>query len=547
MSGPATLVELLDHIAAPDRPADPAFLHRQGGTAVTREAFARRVRSSAGAFTRIGLEPGATIAFGVRQDVAGIAWLLGALRAGLTVVIVNPGLAPDHLVAQCRLAAVDAVVLDGGVAAVARHPVLRAIAARRGLRLPAPSRLARAIWATSASFSLAPRLDRRAGGDGRRPVHPGLPAVVLFTSGTTDRPRGVVHTGASLAATMAMATDAWALGAGDRVLGAGLHLVAPALLAGSPVVLAPARGNDESLSRVTRDAGVTHVSLPLHRALRWAAAGGASPALRSVVLGSAPVRNAALAQLRARLPADVSLTSVYGLTEHLLVARVDAAERLAHDERAGDLVGTPFAGVGVRVAGDGEIWLSGPALARGYLGDGVPGSEAGAARAPAHDSSAPAHDSEAPAAELPTGDVGRLDEAGRLVLLGRRKEMLIRDGVNVYPTLYEAPLAEAAALEAAFLVGVADATGNEAVVLVGVPRSGDDPLAARARVQAVIRGPSSPLDAHARPDAITMVPAVPRAGRSGKPDRAALAGLAAGALTGDRGNTRRDTASRADR
>ena len=526
MSAPGTLTDLLDLVAEPDRPDDPAFLRKDGAVWVTRGAFGARLRASAGAFTRIGLEPGDAIAFGVRQDAAGIAWLLGALRAGLTVVVVDPGLAPEHLVAQCRVAGVRAAVLDGGVAAIARHPVLRAIAAWRGLRLPAAGRLAPTVWATSASFSLVPRLDRRAGGDGRRPVDPSMAAVVLFTSGTSARPRGVVHTGASIAATMSMAAAAFSLDLGDRVLGAGLHLVAPALLAGAPVVL-PGGASDDALARMTRAAGVTHVSLPLHRALRWAAGGGAGPALRSVVLGSSPVRNAGLAELRALLPERVELASVYGLTEHLLVARVGASDRLAHDEREGDLVGTPFPGVGIRIDKAGEVWVSGPALARGYLADGDDAPAAGGTRAAG---GAPAGGSPAPAAELPTGDLGRIDGAGRLVLLGRKKEMLIRDGVNIYPTLYEAPLAAAAQLEAAFLVGVAGPDGDESVVLIGVPRAGDDVDAARARLEALVRGSSSPLDAHARPDAIAMLGSVPRSGRSGKPDRAALAAHAAAAL-----------------
>jgi acyl-CoA synthetase (AMP-forming)/AMP-acid ligase II len=511
----ASLEELIDRVALPDRPGAPAFLAGSGrGAAIDRGAFGERVRAAAGAFVRTGLPVGSAIGFGVRQDATGIAWLLGALRAGLTVVVLDPGLAPEHLVAQCRAAGVKAAVLDGGVAAIARHPILRAFAAWRGLRFPSLRDLAPATWATSASFSFVPRLDRLAGGDGRRPLPPDAPAIILFTSGTTGRPRGVVHTGASLAATMSMAAAAVPLGPDDRVLGAGLHLVAPALLGGAPILLAPSRGAPRALADATRRADLAHVSLPLHRALEWAAAGGAGPSLRRVILGSAPVRNAGLTELAGRLP-GVAITSIYGLTEHMLVASVDAAERLAHDEGHGDLVGRPFPGVTVRVAGDGELWISGPGLARGYLGtDGTDGNGT----------------NDRPATELPTGDLGRLDEQGRVVLLGRRKEMLIRGGTNIYPALYEAPLAAAAGLDAVFLVGVPDAAGNERVVLVGVQGAGVPPAVARQRLVAAAAGRHSPLDDHARPDAIVILAAVPRSGRSAKPDRPAMAAEAARVL-----------------
>ena len=100
-------------------------------------------------------------------------------------------------------------------------------------------------------------------------------ALVLFTSGTTGAPRGVVHSPGSLAATLEQAAALVELGPGDRVLGTGLHLVGPALLAGATVVLPPGRGGTDALARTTREARVTHVSLPLHRATAWAAAGGA--------------------------------------------------------------------------------------------------------------------------------------------------------------------------------------------------------------------------------------------------------------------------------
>ncbi|HEU0244217.1 MAG TPA: class I adenylate-forming enzyme family protein, partial [Candidatus Limnocylindrales bacterium] len=328
------------------------------------------------------------------------------------------------------------------------------------------------------------------------------PALVIFTSGTTDAPRGVVHSPAGLAATLAQAGRLADLGPGDRVLGTGLHLVGPALLAGAGVVLPPARANARALAQVTRATGVTHASLPLHTALDWAVAGGAGAALRTLLLGSAPVRNAALGPLVDLLP-GVRVASVYGLTEHLLVALVEARERLEFDERDGDLVGRPLPGVRVRTDEAGELHVSGPALARGYLGE--PG----------------------PVPALRTGDIGAFDPDGRLVLRGRAKDMLIRRGENIYPSLYEPALADAADLEAAIMVGVERPDGDEAVVLFAVPRRGATAEDARRRLEALTRGARSPLDRHARPDLVIGIPLLPRSGRSAKPDRAALRAMAA--------------------
>ena len=257
------LEDLLDRVVAPaDAPA-PAILDTRGRVVATRGALGARVRSYAGAFAHAGLEAGDPVAFGVRQDADGIAWLLGALRAGIVVVVLDPGVAPSLVAAQCRAAGVRAVVTDGGVATLAGSRVLRSIAARRGVRLPDPATLAPARWATSRVIGIGgpPRLDRLAGDDARRPLPGDAAALVLFTSGTTGAPRGVVHSPAGLATTLEQASALVELGPGDRVLGTGLHLIGPALLAGAAVVLPPGRGASDALARTTRRSR-RHARLP---------------------------------------------------------------------------------------------------------------------------------------------------------------------------------------------------------------------------------------------------------------------------------------------
>ncbi|WP_391961199.1 class I adenylate-forming enzyme family protein [Streptomyces somaliensis] len=125
-----------------------------------------------------------------------------------------------------------------------------------------------------------------------------------------------------------------------------------------------------------------------------------------------------------------------------------------------------------------------------------------------------------------TGDRARLDE-GRIVLEGRRKDMVLRHAENIYPGLYE-PALHIPGVELALLVGVPAGDGDERLVAVVQPGPGVD----RDALRAALDGPLERMGS-ARPDAVVFAD-VPLSGRSLKPDRAATARLAAARLASRR-------------
>ena len=135
--------------------------------------------------------------------------------------------------------------------------------------------------------------------------------AALCTGRTASRPR-------SVAAERFVALPPDAL-----VLGTALHLVVPALLAGARVLIGSPR-DPAGLACSSGRLGITHLSLPPHLALAFARAGGTA---RLLVLGSAPVRNVTLRELVDRMP-GCEIRPVYGMSEYLLVASIDARERL---------------------------------------------------------------------------------------------------------------------------------------------------------------------------------------------------------------------------
>jgi O-succinylbenzoic acid--CoA ligase len=154
--------------------------------------------------------------------------------------------------------------------------------------------------------------------------------------------------------------------------------------------------------------------------------------LRCVLLGGGPA-DAPL--LRRALDAGVPVSQTYGLTE--ATSQVTVSE-------PGDpwTAGPPLPGVSVRVAGDGEIHVEGPVVA----GGGV----------------------------LATGDLGRLDERGRLTVVGRKADTIVSGGENVAPAEVEDVLLAHPAVAEAAVLGRPDPEWGEAVVAKVVLRAGHE-------------------------------------------------------------------------
>jgi acyl-CoA synthetase (AMP-forming)/AMP-acid ligase II len=292
-----------------------------------------------------------------------------------------------------------------------------------------------------------------------------------------------------------------ALGPGDVVYSDLSHQVLAALLGGATVVMPARGGGARRFVADVRRHGVTHTyAVPFEMAevvAELERRGEKLPEhLRCIVLGSAPIHRAFLERLRRVIAERTDVWCVYAMSEMLPVTLVESREKLAF-EGEGDLVGTPVAGAEVSLADDHELLVRGPNLCRRYVG-------------------------QAPITRHRTGDLARIDDRGRVVLLGRKKDMIIRGHHNLYPALYEETFAAIEGVEACALVGIdnADHTDEE-VVLAVQPAEGVDPQRLVARVREALEDGRCDVDVFARPDHVVACE-LPYAGRSMKLDRLSL-------------------------
>lgn len=316
---------------------------------------------------------------------------------------------------------------------------------------------------------------------------------VVETSGSTGAPkrvmlpRSAVLASAAASASRVGGTGRWLLALPAAYV-AGLNVIARSLLAGyDPVVLAAESSFAEAARATVADGTPGFLSLvptQLHRLL-----GTDAEALRlfdTVLLGGGPIDPA----LRRRAESEgVRVVATYGSAE--------TCGGCVYD-------GMPLDGVAVALDRDGRIRIGGPTLFAGYQGD-------------------PALTAEALVdGWFVTSDAGRLDEDGRLRVLGRVDDVIVSGGVNVPGPAVAARLREHPAVEAAEVLGVPDEEwGNRVVAFVVAPAdpSGDGLLAELRDWVADVHPRSWAPARLVRLDAIPLLP-------NGKPDRIALRGLA---------------------
>ncbi len=360
---------------------------------------------------------------------------VGLLEAGVAegdVVALCLPTSPDHVVAYLACAKIGAIC--AGVNPRLTGPERDRVIDRAQPMLTigddqagdGPETLLRALRTTGATPPpLEPDLDR--------------PVAIVFTSGTTGVPKGAVFSGRQIAFITETDTGMRWGGGGAAIGSTSLAHLGPTtklagnLMRGGTTYLVERWHAGPALAmtaehRMTSLAGIpTQIALMLHHP-DFAATDLSS--VRAVVIGGGPATPALIDEIRDQLDAPVAVR--YSCTEAgtgLGTAFTDPPEDAIVS------VGRPHAGIelalrdpdtghDVPMGAVGEVCLRSPAVMVGYWRD--PDATAAAFWADRF---------------VRTGDLGRLDDAGRLRLVGRAKEMYVRGGYNVYPMEVEAVLA----------------------------------------------------------------------------------------------------------
>ncbi|MDM0066462.1 class I adenylate-forming enzyme family protein [Variovorax sp. J31P207] len=330
-------------------------------------------------------------------------------------------------------------------------------------------------------------------------------AAMVYTSGTTGSPKGVMLTHSNMAFVATSARDVRNIGPGDVVYGVlpMAHVVGlstqflGAMSAGAALLLEP-RFTAEGTIRALAEDGVTiftGVPALFARMLEWARQSGTAihaPRLRLITVAGSPLTPSLKAEVEREF--KLPLQNGYGLTE----TSPTIAQTGIGGDRADCSVGPPIPGVDVRIvdaAGDevapgevGELWARGPGVMKGYYKDEA--------------LTATVINSEG---WFNTGDMARCGPDGALFISGRTKELIIRSGFNVYPVEVEQVLNAYPAVVQSAVVG-REVGHNEEVVAFVETRDGF--AIDMSDLRSYLRGQLSP---YKQPTDIRLVKTLPSA------------------------------------
>ncbi|MBA2809135.1 AMP-binding protein [Streptomyces sp. KM273126] len=449
------LVGLLDRPVR-DRPRARALVVTGDRIHLSYRALAALVDDIATRLGSTALRRGDAVGLVCANTAEFVVALLGAARAGLVVAPIDPALPEPQL--SARLEALGAQAVLVGPCAAGAPPVPH-------LRVPAWPLRVHASPAGTATATLDTGV--RAVRDARGAAHElsSHDALVMFTAGTTDRAKMVPLTHANVAASVQGICATYELGPGDATVAVmpffhshGLLAALLASLASGGCVLLPEQGrfSAHTFWDDMRAAAATWftASPAIHEILLNRSAteypGPQAPPLKFVRSCSAPLNPATQRALERTLGAP--LLSAYGMTEATHQA---TSEPLPQQEplKQGS-VGRPT-GVELRVVDqngrpcpigtEGEVWVHGPTVARGYLGN------------PAETAHSFAD------GWLRTGDLGSLDKNGYLTLTGRLKNLINRGGEKISPEHVEDILAGCPGVAEAAVFAIPDATYGQRV------------------------------------------------------------------------------------
>jgi acyl-CoA synthetase (AMP-forming)/AMP-acid ligase II len=468
------------------------------GNERTYGAFVNNVTNFSLLLIKKGVQRGDKVLFLERPSIRAVEIFFAIYRVGAIAVIADPAMGRENFKSRVNFSECKYVVLDPALNFIRYIPGMSSFLRKfyssipdLAIKLPKIIRLPLQIKSSKQTYT-------------ELQIEDDADALIIFTSGTTSEPKGVVHTFGSLKSTLELIQDKINTGNGDIFLTSQLHFSIIALITGATAIIDTSTKFNASkyISNTIRLKPTHTFILPAEGqqiiSLISSSERTLPTTLKCIMFGSAPVLVGFLDHFSKVASANTEILCIYGGTEILPVCMADIREKLAYQGR-GDYLGTPLPGVTINIE-EGEFLVSGPNLCSRYL----------------HEKDTLHHFS--------SGDLGFVTKNGKIVLTGRKKDMIIKDHNNVYPALFEPTISKIKGVKNCAFVGIYSELKNDEEIHLCVEINHEAIQSDAEFIKYLnkeIRSGEHSIDSYAFPDKIHIME-LPLSGRSHKIDKSRL-------------------------
>jgi len=496
----STLVNALVHL----NETNPHFvIIEEGKRAYTVQELYNYALHLAKGMAKKGVKQHSRIVIAMPPSFLFLAYIIACTMNAATIVLIDPEMGRENYLSKLKQINPQFAVLDKRLLLIQEHPIIKFLALKFKGNIPSFPHIKgltyftdNTYWPILKSCHTALEINKL----GKKcevewqVVDEKNDAFIVYTSGTLAIPKGVVHSYESFNASIKALSKAFDFN-GLRI-GASLpHFVFLAIACQATAVIMPSLKSNEKKLTFIKDKQIEVLFGPpsdFKGLVEYCKQSNIilPSTLKYMLLGSAPVLPSFLKQLIEVTDSRTAIFCIYGMTEHLFNAYVDARKKVNHTYRH-DWLGTFVKSIEYKIENDGELLINGPQLFKHYLHLN--------ARADFH----------------ATGDLVMVQD-GQLFLTGRKKNMLIRRNFNIYPELYEQTIMKIKGVNEAVMIGIYDEAVNDEKIILVV-----DGNIEKQKLMRLLSNGEFSIDKEALPDDIIFM-SIPHSGRQSKVNRNVL-------------------------
>lgn len=452
-----------------------------------------------------GVKRGDKIIFLIRPSIESVLYFFALLRVGAVIVLVDPEMGQENFSSRIEFSKADFILQDDILNKIERYsfvkPLLRFFNIWFPDNLPIPNK--NRITIKKLDFILKQKSEMVLN---EEIIQPDEDMIIIFTSGTVTNPKGVVHSYKSLFNALTIISSEISISNTDFLYASQFYFLVIGLMVSSRTYIPKNKRFDPKIFlNISSKFGITSAFLlPYEGELIYKYCMDNKitipKSFKTILFGSAPVTKGFLSRFSHICNTLMKVYGVYGSTEMLPISLVEMSEKIKYKGH-GDLLGKPTKGVVVKISQDKEIIVSGPQLYLKYLGE--------------NENTQYFH----------SGDLGEIDTEGNIVLLGRKKDMIIKKGYNVYPTLFESNISKIPGVVECSMIGVYDNQEEDEKIVLFIVQNSQNTLSTDS-LKGLLKGGVYSIDTYALPDQILFLKEMPRSGRSKKVDKKILQEIA---------------------